>query len=146
MQKVLVDSGPLIALFDKHDRYHERFKLFLTDFKGKLITSWPVLTEVSHLLDFSKEAQIDFLRWIYAGGVEIVNVSTTGLLRIIELIDKYSDVPMDLADASLMYLAEDQDIQAVATIDTDYYIYRTKEKKSLKNVLEPFLDGNGRRR
>ncbi len=139
MQRTLVDSGPLIALFDANDFYHQKVKMFLTDYQGNLISTWPVITEVSHLLDFNKEAELDFLRWIISGGVEIANLSIYSLERITDFIETYSNVPMDLADASIMYVAEELDIQSVVTLDTDYYIYRTKKKKALNNLLTPFL-------
>ncbi|MFA7069812.1 MAG: hypothetical protein WC144_03115, partial [Sulfurimonas sp.] len=103
MQKVLVDSGPLIALFDKSDRYHLKVLEFLKSFKGSLITSWAVITEVSHMLDFNLKVQIDFLRWCSIGGVEIYNISQDELAQIITMMEKYSDIPMDLADSSLMF-------------------------------------------
>ena len=64
MQKTLIDSGPLIALFDKSDKYHQKVLDFIKSYQGKLITSWSVITEVSHMLDFNLQVQIDFLKWI----------------------------------------------------------------------------------
>lgn len=138
MQNALIDSGPLIALFDKNDKYHPFVLSFLKEFKGALITSWPVITEVCHLLDFNQETQLDFLRWIYAGGVEVKNLPLRSFERIIELVHRYSSLPMDLADASLIYLAEDEGIQNVVSLDTDYYVYRTKKKKALNNLLSVY--------
>lgn len=60
----LIDAGPLIALFDKSDKYHKIIEEFLKNFKGRLISSWPVMTEVSHLLDFNLLVQLDFLKLI----------------------------------------------------------------------------------
>ena len=64
MQKTLIDSGPLIALFDGSDKYHSKVVEFLKTFKGELVTSWSVVTEVSHMLDFNLRVQIDFLKWV----------------------------------------------------------------------------------
>jgi len=61
MKNTLIDAGPLIALFDKDDQYHKAVIKFLKEFKGNFITSWPVLTEVTHLLSFNVNIQIDFL-------------------------------------------------------------------------------------
>ena len=139
MKNIIVDAGPLIALFDKDDKYHNSVIKFLKTFDGQLITSWPVITEVTHLLSFNVNVQIDFLEWLKREAVAIVNLENIHLERIIQLSKKYSDVPMDLADSSLIVIAELTNITDIITIDSDYYIYRTKNKKSLNNILLPFL-------
>ena len=139
MKNIIVDAGPLIALFDKDDKYHNSVIKFLKTFDGQLITSWPVITEVTHLLSFNVNVQIDFLEWLKREAVTIVNLENIHLERIIQLSKKYSDVPMDLADSSLIVIAELTNITDIITIDSDYYIYKTKNKKSLNNILLPFL-------
>jgi len=134
----LIDAGPLIALFDKDDEYHKKVKDFLKTFHGHLTTTWPVLTEVTHLLDFNVNVQIDFLKWIQREAVIIYDLESNHLSRIIELTEKYSDVPMDLADASLMVIAEIEKIENIITIDSDYHIYRTNKKVKLKNLLDGY--------
>ena len=57
----LIDAGPLIALFNRNDKYHLKIKEFIKNYSDKLITTWPVITEVSHMLDFNIQTQIDFL-------------------------------------------------------------------------------------
>ena len=139
MKNIIVDAGPLIALFDKDDKYHNSVIKFLKTFDGQLITSWPAITEVTHLLSFNVNVQIDFLEWLKREAVTIVNLENIHLERIIQLSKKYSDVPMDLADSSLIVIAELTNITDIITIDSDYYIYKTKNKKSLNNILLPFL-------
>lgn len=134
-KRVVIDSGPLIALFDRDDNYHNKALEFIKKFKGELISNYAVITEVSHLLDFSVAVQIDFLQWIFDGGITIAEIATDDLLRIIELTEKYSDLPMDFADASLVVLCEKMKIREVASIDRDFGIYRTREKKAFKNVF-----------
>ncbi len=136
MKNTLIDAGPLIALFNKNDHYHNKIKLFLKDYKGILTSTWPVITEVSHMLDFSTQTQIDFLTWVNLGGIYIEDIEKKDISRMIELSKKYSDIPMDLADASLIVTAEKINIKEIITIDSDYYIYRTINKEMLKNVLE----------
>ena len=135
MKNILVDAGPLIALFDQDDKYHNSVIKFLKQFNGNLITTWPVITEVSHLLSFNINVQIDFLEWLKREAVTIVNLENEHLDRIIQLSKKYSDVPMDLADSSLIVVAELTGINDIISIDADYYIYRTKSKKILNNLL-----------
>lgn len=139
MKNTLVDAGPLIALFDKNDKYHNSVINFLKKFDGQLITSWPVITEVTHLLSFNVNVQIDFLEWLKREAIKIINLENIHLERIIQLSKKYSDVPMDLADSSLIVIAELTNITDIITIDSDYYIYKTKNKKSLNNLLLPFF-------
>lgn len=122
MKNIIVDAGPLIALFDKDDKYHNSVIKFLKTFDGQLITSWPVITEVTHLLSFNVNVQIDFLEWLKREAVAIINLENIHLERIIQLSKKYSDVPMDLADSSLIVIAELTNITDIITIDSDYYM------------------------
>lgn len=135
MKNTLIDAGPLIALFNRNDKYHKKIKKFIKSYKGILTTSWPVITEVCHVLDFNTDAQIDFLQWIRRGGLRIVDIKPTELNRIIQLSAKYSDIPVDLADASLVVISERLKIKEIVTIDSDHYIYRTIGRKAIKNIF-----------
>ena len=135
MQKTLIDSGPLIALFDKSDSYHLKVLNFLKSYKGTLVTSIAVVTEVSHMLDFNLQVQIDFLKWIELGGVEIYNITQNDIADIRVMMQKYIDIPMDFADASLMYIANVESIKEIISIDSDFDIYRTLKKQNLRNLL-----------
>jgi len=139
VKNTLVDAGPLIALFDQDDKYHNSVIKFLKQFNGNLLTTWPVITEVAHLLSFNINVQIDFLEWLKREAVTIINLENEHLDRIIQLSKKYSDVPMDLADSSLIIIAELTGINDIISIDADYYIYRTKSKKYLNNLLLNFI-------
>ena len=135
MKSTLIDAGPLIALFDRSDHYHERALKFMKNFNGSFVSTWPVVTEVSHMLDFSSIAQIGFLKWIQRGGIQIFELDTHNLERIIELSDKFSDVPMDLADASLIVASEARNIKEIVSIDSDFYIYRNIRNEYLTNIF-----------
>ena len=134
MRKTLIDAGPMIALFGKSDRYHKHVMKFLKDFDGELVTTWPVVTEVSHMLDFNIKVQIDFLKWLDIGAVNIYQTLQSDIKRIIVLSEKYIDVPMDLADSSLIVASEKLGIKDILTIDSDYDIYRTIKKEPLNNL------------
>lgn len=136
MKNTLIDAGPLIALFNKSDKYHEKIKDFIKSYKGLLTTSWPVITEVCHMLDFNIGAQIDFLKWIKLGGLKVEDIEAEEIDKIIKLSEKYSDVPMDLADATLIIISERLGLKEIITIDSDYYIYRTTEKEMLINIFK----------
>lgn len=135
MRNILVDAGPLIALFDRSDQYHFKSLKFLEEFTGQLWTSWPVITEVSHMLEFNVKVQINFLEWIKRGGLQIAELNDRHLFRISALTEKFKDVPMDLADASLMAISESLGITEIATIYSDFYIYRDVRNQKLTNVF-----------
>jgi hypothetical protein len=135
MQSTLVDAGPLIALFDNSDQYHKRAVSFLKASNESFITTWPVIAEVSHKLDFSVKTQINFLKWINRGGLQIFELEFYHLIRIIELSEKFNDVPMDLADASLIVTSEAKGISKIASVDSDFYVYRDIRNKYLTNVF-----------
>jgi predicted nucleic acid-binding protein len=110
MRSTLVDAGPLIALFDRDDHFHQPARGFIREYKTALISTWPVATEVSHMLDFELRAQLDFLRWIERGGLTLLPVQDHQLPRVIELMDQYADRQMDLSDATLVLAAETLDV------------------------------------
>lgn len=136
MGKCLIDAGPLIALFDKNDDYHKSMLKFLQKYEGRLVTSWAVITEVLHMLDFNVHVQTDFLKWIERDAIEIPVLSKQHISRIIELSEKYSNIPMDFADATLIVISEIEKIVEIITIDSDFHIYRNIRKEMLTNIFE----------
>lgn len=135
MPSIVVDAGPLIALFDRDDRYHRRAIEFVRTCQSRLVTNLPVLTEATFLLRFSVEAQRDLLMWAHRS-VEI-DGATTDLPRIAALLEKYRDMPADFADASLVALAERLNLRQVASVDRDFSVYRRLGNRTFENV---FLD------
>jgi hypothetical protein len=135
MKEVLIDSGPLIALFDASDKYHQDAVDFIKRNKFKLVTTIASITETLHLLDFNRNAQIDFLEWIHRGAVEINNIENIDFQRLKELTEKYRDLPMDFADSCLVYLAEKLNLDTIATIDRDFSIYRIHGRKKFKTIM-----------
>ncbi|HOO52104.1 MAG TPA: PIN domain-containing protein [Alphaproteobacteria bacterium] len=135
MQKILIDSGPLIALFDADDKHHKKTVNFIKENKLPLVTTLASITETLHLLDFNRNAQIDFLDWLRKGALELHNIDLPAFNRLRDLTIKYKDLPMDFADACLVYLAEELNITKIATIDRDFTIYRIKNKKRFEQAL-----------
>jgi len=135
LNAILIDAGPLIALFDKDDAYHPRVLTFIKDKRYKFVTTWAVVTEVMHMLDFSVAAQTDFLQWIMNEGVRIHELAQHDLARVIELTQKYSDLPMDFADATLVIAAEQNAIRHIISLDSDFDIYRLPSKVKIENVF-----------
>ncbi len=135
MKKILIDSGPLIALFDASDRYHNKTVEFIRNNSYRLVTGIASITETMHMLDFNRNAQLDFIQWVINGGVIIEDIENEELIRIKYLLDKYQDLPMDFADACLVYLGEKFGIDTIATIDRDFTIYRIKGRKKFKMAI-----------
>ena len=132
--RILIDSGPLIALFDADDNFHQRIQLFFKNHQLSFITTLAVVTEVSHMLNFSIKAQLDFFEWIMRKGVIISDINQNDIPRIMELTDKYADVPIDFADATLLVAAEKTGIRKIASLDSDFDIYRLSDKTQVKNL------------
>lgn len=95
MTNIVLDSGPLIALFDVSDHHHAQAIRFIKNVCGTLYTNVAVVTETVYMLDFSTQAQCDFLGW--AGQALIIDQETSDdFPRIIEIINKYADLPQIL--------------------------------------------------
>jgi uncharacterized protein len=139
--RVLVDTGPLVAWFDANDSYHASVSRFLDRYEGELISTWPVLTETCHLLPESLVPS--FMMWVARGGLTIADLPPSSALALADRMGKYADLPMDLADASLIWLAENLGVLDVLTLDRrDFGVYRTDRGKALRNLLEVREPGN----
>ena len=136
LNTILIDAGPLIALFDKDDNYHEKVIKFLKGKNYKYITTNAVITEVTYMLNFSIEAQIYFFEWIMKEGVLLQEIQQNDIARIVELTKKYRDRPMDYADATLVVAAEKTGIKKIISIDSDFDIYRLPKKVRIENIFK----------
>jgi len=137
LNTILIDAGPLIALFDKDDKYHKKVKEFVLKKQYKFVSTTAVLTEVSHMLDFNLNAQIDFFEWVMNNGLVLCEIQQQDIPRVIELTKKYADRPMDFADATLIIAAEKTGIKKIISIDADFDIYRLPGKVKIKNIFPP---------
>ena len=133
---ILVDAGPLIALFDRDDNYHGKIVDFIKGKGFKFVTTTAVITEVSHMLDFDLRAQLDFFEWVMREGVILHPIVQDDMVRIVELTQKYSDRPMDFADATLVVAAEKRRIRQILSIDSDFDIYRLPGKVMIENLFK----------
>ena len=128
--QVILDTGPWVALMDRSEERHEKCVQWLKDFEGDIFSTEAVLTEVLYLLNFSSKAQSAAIDFILNGAVTLVPSSLESLERVRTLMEKYRDVPMDYADATLVSVAEDLSISRVATFDRKgFSIYRLPAKK-----------------
>jgi uncharacterized protein len=135
---VVVDSGPLLALFNGSDAWHATMVGWLKrNTQARLVTTWPVATEVCALLArrVGNPAALDFLRWALRGGVEIDVPAGSTLADVLGISERFQDLPFDLADASVAESAARLRVRQVLTIDSDFDVYRDKAGKPLVNVL-----------
>jgi len=135
---VLVDSGPLLALFNAADEWHATVLRWLRENQAVvLITTWPVLTEVCALLArrIANAAALDFLQWVQRGAVEVDMPSDVSLGEVLAICRRFDSLPLDLADASVAEAAARRAVRHVLTIDADFDVYRDRTGRALVSVL-----------
>ncbi len=122
---ILVDAGPLVALLHRDDRNHDLCVRTLRSLREPLGTAWPVVTEAMYLLGFSWQAQDALWEMIDSGALGLLSLDSGDIPRMRELMRKYRDLPMDVADAALVRIAEREGIRRIFTIDRrDFAVYR----------------------
>jgi predicted nucleic acid-binding protein len=135
--RLLMDTGPWVALIDRSESRHAECAKWFREFKGEIFSTEAVLTEVIYLLNFSSQAQSAAIDFILKGAITLVPSSIESLRAVKGLIKKYRDLPMDFADATLVSVAEDLGIYDIATFDIkDFGIYRPGRKQFV--VVMPF--------
>lgn len=135
---VLVDSGPLIALFNGADHWHSPVRGWLQANPGTtLVSTWPVATEVCALLArrIHNNAALDFLRWAQRGGITLERAAEGSLTEVLRLSERFADLPFDLADASIAEAAARLKLRHILSIDPDFDVYRDRAGKPLLNLL-----------
>jgi len=134
--KALLDTGPWVALIDRSEAMHRKSITWLREFEGTLYTTEAVLTEVLYLLNFSSRAQQSALDFVIQSVVTLVPADAQSLGTVKRLMGKYTDLPMDYADATLVALAIDTGIRQVATFDRKGFpVYRPARNKHFKILL-----------
>jgi len=136
---IIADTGYWLALANASDRHHDAAKEALSGLREPLVTTWPVMTETCHLLAarLGPDAHERFVESAARGAFTIFALAPSHLPRILELLKKYRDLPMDLADASLVILAEELGSGRILSTDTrDFGAYRWKSRKPFRNLLK----------
>jgi hypothetical protein len=124
---ILVDTGPLVALFDPQDAQHARCRDVLRTLEERLFTTVAVLTEAFHMLSPGSYGADRLREFIRRGGLAVWFLDETSLQRAFALMEQYADHPMDLADASLIVAAETLPTRKIFTIDRqDFATYRIR--------------------
>ena len=136
--RVLVDSGPLIALFNAADHWHAPVLQWLQAHPAvKLLCTWPVATEVCALLArrIHNAAALDFLRWAQRGGIGLDSAVERSLAEVLAISERFASLPFDLADASIAEAAARLKIGHILSIDADFDVYRDRVGAPLVNLL-----------
>lgn len=135
---ILVDAGFLYALLDKDDAWHVRAKAATEEIKEKWITTWPVLTEAVHLITrwVGTDPAIALMQDVAEGDIVVWDIAPETCRTVPALMKHYADLPMDLADASLVLLAETLGHGRILTTDArDFRAYRWKSRRPFQNML-----------
>jgi predicted nucleic acid-binding protein len=122
----LVDAGPLVALIDADEADHHTCVLALRQLDLPLVTTWAAFTEAMYLLARAGGAAGRQALWrlVFTDRLELADLDRAAVKRTAALMDKYADRPMDLADATLVALAEIRNQRRIFTLDADFTIYR----------------------
>ena len=131
MTRVLADTGPLVAYFNRRDRWHRWAVEQMAALHPPLVTCEPVLTEASYLIQKAGGRPAALLAWITRGGLEIGVDIESDAAEIAGLMQRYCDTPMSLADACLVRLAERLPDCRVFTLDADFAHYRRSGRHAI---------------
>lgn len=135
---ILVDTGFWLALANRRDTHHSAAVARMADLDEPLVTTWPVMTETCHLLlrRLGPTSQTAFLDSYTAGAFEIFALEPHHAPRLRDLMHSYSDLPMDLADASLVVAAEELGEGKILSTDRrDFGTYRWKGREPFEDVF-----------
>ena len=138
MGRALVDTGAVVALVNRDDRYHGEAVEWFRRFRGLLLTTEAVITETAYVLAASPDHQRAALLWFEraraAGLLQVEAVADYAVLA--RIIAQYGSLPCDYADASLIALAERTGVVAIATVDQrDFSVYRLRGRRRFRILL-----------
>jgi len=128
--RVVMDTGPWVALLDRNESKHGDCVNWFRGFEGEIFSSEAVLTEVLYLLNFSTKAQAAAIDFVLKGAIILVPFSLESLKQTRNLMEKYHDIPMDYADATLVCLAQDLSVNHIVTFDRKgFSIFRSTPRQ-----------------
>lgn len=135
---IIIDTGPLVALADKgQGKIHQKCVEVIQQVSDVLVTTWPCVTEAMYLLNGLRGWQGQKALWRYLESEELTLHLPTAeeWKRVRELMEQYSDTPMDFADGSLVALAEARNEKRIFTLDSDFFVYRINGKENFEVIL-----------
>jgi predicted nucleic acid-binding protein len=131
----LVDTGAILALLDRDDRWHEPCKNAFRQLRLPLLTSQAVLTELFHLVSDSRADMESAWRFVRSGALVLGIIEDAELPQLRILMSRYWDRPMDFADATLVHLANRESLNVILTVDqADFATYRLEGKRRFRVV------------
>ncbi|NJK52115.1 MAG: PIN domain-containing protein [Acaryochloris sp. RU_4_1] len=133
----LIDTGPLIAIIDRgQGEIHSQCTQACQQLSGPLLTTWPCFTEAMYFLAELRGWSGQHILWqMWERGVLLIHNADRGECeRMKTLMKKYQDTPMDLADASLVAVAETLNLKQIFTLDSDFYVYRLNDKDAFEVI------------
>jgi len=136
MRSVLADTGFIVALLDRSADYHEQCRSLARELPHPLITCEPVITEACYLMRGLPGATAAVLANVAEGVLQIPLQLSACAVNVAKLMCKYADVPMDLADACLVHLAEQIGTGRIVTLDGDFQIYRYARNRAFENLID----------
>ncbi len=138
MKTWLIDTGPVVAYLDAGDPAHPEVAKRLDGFTGQLATTSAVITEAMLLAAVSRDGPRFLAEFVSTSGLEVyVLCRPPELHEAVSLIEKYADTPMDLADATLVLLAEGLNVHEILTLDRrGFSTYRTRQRRHLQLILD----------
>jgi predicted nucleic acid-binding protein len=137
VKRVLVDTGPLVAILSTADEHHERCVETLRNLPGPLFSCWPVITEAVWLLRNYPRVVQQLLRSIHSGFLELLPLTSLEARSIAEVMKKYESIQPQLADAALVYLADRDGIDTIFTLDRpDFAVNRSARNRPFRILPE----------
>ena len=129
----LIDTGAILALLDRTDRWHDICVETFDRLLLPLVTSEAVLTELFHLLGDSRHEMEAAWQFVRSGAVVLAAIEDSELPQLHALMSRYADRPMDFADASLVHLAKRESLSTIFTVDhADFNTYRIEDRRRFR--------------
>ena len=135
MKPVLVDAGFLIAAYKRRDEFHARCVAIYERLDRPLASCEPVIVEALHLLRFTPGAADSILASIDRGILELPFRLSRSAGSVRNILEKYSDIPADFADACLIHMADELDTGDILTLDSDFKHYRWRRNRRFRLLI-----------
>jgi predicted nucleic acid-binding protein len=137
MRRVLVDTGPLVAILSRADQHHETCVNSLRHLPGPLFSCWPVITQAAWLLRGHPRAIQQLLGSLDGGFLKLLSLTGSEGVAIAQVMKRYADIRPQLADAALVYLAEREGIDTIFTLNQrDFSVYRSGRRRPFRILPE----------
>jgi uncharacterized protein len=138
--QAIIDTGPLVAFFDRAERNHRWITECIEELEAPLLVCEPVLTETVYLLARYPPVQDALFELLRSGALSLAFRMEEHVAALHQLLRKYQDTPMSLADACIVRMAEIHERHAILTLDSDFSVYRKHGRVPLK-VIHPTMRG-----